>query len=334
MQDQKITVNFIERRDADTSSIEKVFRKIASQEVFESVNVIFEKLKYGNSFKGMLQNLLNFRPQSADIYHVTGHVNYYAMPLPKDRTVLTIHDLQILKVRRGIRRFIIKKFLFDMPVNRARYVTAISENTKRELIKETGCDPKKIKVIENPLTIVEAESHREFNFERPTILQVGTAPHKNLARTIEAVAGMQCKLVILGEVNEEITESLKQNNIDYENRKNLSDEEMSVEYQNADIVVFCSLAEGFGLPIVEAQAMKVPVITSDLSPMKEVAGGGALLVDPFNSDAIKNAVERITNDAALRKRLVEKGTVNIKRFDPAKIANDYLQLYQKMLSAK
>jgi glycosyltransferase involved in cell wall biosynthesis len=102
------------------------------------------------------------------------------------------------------------------------------------------------------------------------------------------------------------------------------------EYRNADIVSFCSLAEGFGLPIIEAQALGVPVITSNISPMKEVAGEGALLVDPNNPDCIAAGIAEIINNEALRMKIVGTGSENVRRFSPEHVAGQYWKLYMEI----
>ena len=94
------------------------------------------------------------------------------------------------------------------------------------------------------------------------------------------------------------------------------------------MISFCSLLEGFGLPILEAQATGRPVITSNLSSMPEVAGNGALLVDPYDVNAIRKGILRIIQDGALRENLIVKGLENVKRFSPQKVADAYVELYR------
>ncbi len=118
-------------------SIEKVFRQVAKNLPQEKFSIVFQQLKYANDLFGTLKNLFFFQKKEADIYHITGHVHYMALLLPKNNTVLTIHDAGILHIRRGLRRYILKKLLFDLPVKRLKYITAVSETTKREVVLHT-----------------------------------------------------------------------------------------------------------------------------------------------------------------------------------------------------
>jgi glycosyltransferase involved in cell wall biosynthesis len=96
------------------------------------------------------------------------------------------------------------------------------------------------------------------------------------------------------------------------------------------MVVFASLYEGFGLPILEAQAMGRPVITSNFGAMKEAAGEGALLVDPYSVEAIQEAILRITREPALREDLIAKGLRNVERFRAEAVARQYAGIYRRM----
>lgn len=330
----KTKILFIERKLGDFTSIENVFRQIADYLSKDKFEFSFQKLIFGNSLTGVLKNLLFFRKEKADIYHVTGHIHYIALLLPPERTVLTIHDLGFLHTRKGARRFVLKKILLDLPVKKLKYITAVSETTKREIIDYTSCDTEKIRVIENPLRDgFRAAGQKNFDPENPVILQVGTMDNKNIPNLAKALNGINCKLKIVGKLNSELIRVLNENQIVYENIFDLDDEQMKQAYADCDIVAFCSTYEGFGLPILEAQAMQKPVITSDLSPMKEVAGEGAFLADPADVSSIREGILKIIDDENYRKNLIEAGVRNIERFAPSNIAGQYERLYSEMIEA-
>ena len=330
----KAKILYIERKQESGVSIEKVFRQIAKRLDIEKFEYSFQKLPYSNNTIGTLKNLLFFRKSKNDIYHVTGHAHYIALVLPKKNTVLTIHDLVILNIRKGLRRYVLKKLLIDFPVKRLKYITAVSDATKRDIVFHTGCDEKKIRVIENPLQEhFFLEKKKNFNAACPTILQIGTTENKNLKNLIKALEGINCTLNIIGKIDSEISLLLKRHQVRYINKLNLDNEEIKKEYRDADVVAFCSTFEGFGLPIIEAQAMQTPVLTSNISPMKEVAGGGAVLVSPNDFTEIRNGILRIKNEEALRNEIVKKGLENIKRFEPRYISSLYEKLYEEILNS-
>lgn len=175
---------------------------------------------------------------------------------------------------------------------------------------------------------------KAFNAENPRILQVGTAPRKNVSRLVSAIEGLRCNLHLVGPLSDEIERHLKSCRIDYENSVNIGDAELLKAYDKADIVVFVSLEEGFGMPIIEAQATGRPVIVSDLSPMRDIAGAGALVVDPTDIEAIRTAIRRIVEDEGTRDRIIAAGLENVKRFNANEIAEQYVQVYRRIADGK
>ncbi|MCD6556542.1 MAG: glycosyltransferase, partial [Bacteroidales bacterium] len=164
-------------------------------------------------------------------------------------------------------------------------------------------------------------------------LQIGTKANKNLENLIPALEGISCKLTIIGKLSEKQTALLKTHEIDYENHFNLPFLVLLDTYKQADIVTFISTYEGFGVPILEAQASGRPVITSNISPMKEVAGEGALLVNPENPEEITSAFNQLITDAELRKDLIEKGLKNVKKYSAKSVADQYYSLYKSVYNA-
>ena len=100
------------------------------------------------------------------------------------------------------------------------------------------------------------------------------------------------------------------------------------------MVVFASLYEGFGLPILEAQAMGRPVITSNFGAMSEAAGDGALIVGPYSVEAIRDAILRVKNEPGLREELIAKGLRNAAKFSADAVALKYAQIYKNLATAE
>src|SRR5688572_24832809 len=323
---------YVERPLIEWVSIEKVFRQVAAELPTEHFEATFEKAPFGNNLTGIIRNLIYFRPKAADLYHITGQIHYMALVLPVRKTILTVHDLRFLHDKTGLRRLVLKKLLLDWPLRRLRYITAISEATRQELIEYGSIDGDRITVIENPLRS-EFVFRREkpFDSECPVILQVGTLANKNIPNLIDAISGLRCRLVIIGKIDEPLLQLLKHKNIDFENRVDLDDTALVAEYESCDLVAFCSTYEGFGLPIIEAQALRKPVITSDRSPMKEVAGDAAILVDPDDVESIRKGIVTLINDEAVRRRIVQDGAENAKRFEAAAITKVYVAYYRAIL---
>lgn len=323
---------FVERRSSDSVSIQRVFRQVAKDLPADEFDIGFQQVPYGNGIGAIIKNLLFFRPEPADLYHVTGDIHYITLRLPRNKTVLTIHDLVFLRRRTGIRGWFIRQLFLKLPLRRVARVTTVSHVTNVEIVRESSVSLASITVIENPLLDgFTAENERVFNSDCPILLQIGTAPNKNLATVAEALKDVRCRLRIIGRLDITQEKLLKQNDISYKSISELDEIAIVEEYRNADIVLFCSTYEGFGLPIIEAQAMRRPVVTSDLAPMNWVAGEGAVLVDPNDPASIREGVESIIRDPDLRRGVIDAGTENIRRFDAKAIAAKYSALYRELL---
>jgi glycosyltransferase involved in cell wall biosynthesis len=271
--------------------------------------------------------LLRFR---SGLFHITGHVHYAVLALPKASTILTIHDLVFLQTYKGLRRSVMKWLFLDLPVQKAKWVTTVSQKSKEEIIKFTKCDPSKIIVIANPLAdncMVDLNS--SFS-EVPRLLFVGTKPNKNLENVIPALFGLNIKLRIIGELTSKQHLLLSKFEIKYSDTFNLSDDELWREYQNADMILFPSLYEGFGLPVIEGFCAGKPVITSDISPMKDIACDAAFLVDPHSVSSIRDGVKAVIANPELRKSKVEKGKLIASSYQSIKIYSEYENLWKQV----
>lgn len=329
---KKSKLVFVSRKPSDSVSIERVFNQIAKDLPADRFDLEVQNVPYGNSAFGILMNLLFFRPEPADVYHITGQIHYITLRLPKNKTLLTVHDLIFLHRRKGIRHYLLKKLFLDLPLKKLDLVTAISTATKDEIVQQTKCDPSKIRVIENPLSDgFEAEPVKPFDEKCPVILQIGTGANKNVPTLIRALNSVSCKLRIIGRLDANINQALAETDTRFENAPYVDEKEMVEEYRKADIVAFCSVYEGFGLPIIEAQAMQKPVITSNVSPMRDVAGHGAHLSNPNDVASIKSGVLKIIREPDHRRELVNNGIENVRRFDGRKLAMKYVEAYNELM---
>jgi glycosyltransferase involved in cell wall biosynthesis len=116
----------------------------------------------------------------------------------------------------------------------------------------------------------------------------------------------------------------------YEVASSISFESLLEKYQQTDIVMLCSTLEGFGMPIIEAQATGRVVLTSNCSSMPDVAGNGALLVDSLSIKSMREGLEKLISDATLREKLIQAGFENVIRFDAETISEQYYRLYKAL----
>ena len=279
-----------------------------------------------------LKNALAARKHQGNVNHITGDVNYLALFLSPHKTIITIHDCEFINRNKGIKRWVLFYVWLKWPVERARKVTAISNATKNDLIKLTRINQEKINVIYNPLTIPIANERTPSSNNIPRVLHIGTKSNKNLERTINALSGLVFHLDVVGRLNVTQLNLLKSADLSYTNHVEVPNCKLIRLYQLVDVLCFASLSEGFGLPILEAQANGCPVLTSNCSSMPEVGSDSVHYVDPLNEVEIKEGVIKILSDKSYRDDLIKKGYENVKRFEPSVIANQYLEVYQSMMS--
>jgi glycosyltransferase involved in cell wall biosynthesis len=312
-------------------SIERLCHVLAN-EIQQQADVCTYTLPYASSALGAAANLLCLPKTRDTIYHVIGDAHYAALALPKARTVVTFHDAVLLHRLSGLKRRLLLEYSYRRPMRRARVVTTVSEFAKSELEKMCGDLALAVHVVHNPadpaFVWVEPESHRA----RPRILQVGTAAHKNVDVVIQALAGMECDLHIVGSPDVRLVQLARELGVRVEWHMRVTDQELVDLYATSTLVTFASSYEGFGLPILEAQAVGRPVIASRCCSLPEVAGDAALFVTPGNAAELRSAIQRLLGEPALVEKLVEKGRQNVTRFSHQRIASEYLALYQSLLN--
>jgi glycosyltransferase involved in cell wall biosynthesis len=314
-----------------------------------------EKLEMPFTSRGIFSiifNLFYLSRFKKGLFHITGDVHYAILALPKDRTILTIHDLVFLHTYSGLRRALLKWIFLDLPVKKAKYITTISEKSKQEILDYTNCNPEKILVIPNPVDPIFAASTpstsstpstvlTSLNLPQPpstslttstpsTLLFLGTKPNKNLELTIAALFGLDLHLRIIGELTRKQEEMLAKFKINYSVVFSISPEQLVEEYRNAKVILFPSTYEGFGLPVIEGFQAERPVITSNISPMKEVAGDAAVLVDPYSVASIREGVINLLSSHQRQMELVEAGKEKVANYQPGFIAGLYQELWRKL----
>lgn len=267
------------------------------------------------------------RQNKGEINHITGDVHYLLYFLKSKKTIVTVHDIMYYHYLHGIKKWL-WKVLYIYPLRKAAFVTFISDFAKQQVLETIHLPENKMKIIPNPVNPNFRFTFKRFNASKPRILHIGTMKRKNLHRTILALKDIACHLRIIGHIDSETIRLLHENNIDYSNSFDLNESQLIQEYQEADIINFPSLFEGFGMPIIEGQTVGRVVVTSNLSPMKEVAGNGAFLVNPLSVDEIRKAYSTIIASEDLRDLLIRRGVENSSYYAASKIAREYMQIYQ------
>lgn len=323
-----MNINYFYRNKKTGYSIGAVFDTLVNEiKINNNIVRTFLPSNYAN-ITAIIKNGLYAKEQEKNGYinHITGDVHYLLWFLNGKKTVVTVHDIMYYYYLKGLKKFI-WKILYILPLKRAAQVTFISEFAYKQVSEVIHLDKSRVHIIPNPVDNSFEYSPKEFNSEKPILLHIGTVERKNLARTIEALNGITCHLRIIGKINEQTVELLKKNKIEYSNSFDLSHEEIVEEYKKADIINFPSLFEGFGMPIIEGQATGRIVITSNLSPMKEVAGNGAILVNPYSVEDIRKAYKTVIQEKGTRDNLLQECMCNIKKYRIDNIANKYEKIY-------
>jgi glycosyltransferase involved in cell wall biosynthesis len=284
-----------------------------------------------------------------DVVH--GLANIVPIVAPRVASVVTLLDLIWLHFPNTMsRRATLTMRLSALPSARAAdRVIAISQAAKRDMVATAGINPRKIDVtplgvrdgaMAEPAAEEDLRATLDLAQARVVLCVAQKREHKNLARLIRAVAGMESdvKLVLVGSPtpHEEELRALAQE-LDAADRVCfpgwLSDSELEGLYRLAAVFVLPSLEEGFGLPLLEAMRRDVPVACSDVSSMPEVAGDAAALFDPLDVDDMRGAIERVLGDRALADRLVAAGRERCRVFTWEATARATLDSYRRAMAA-
>jgi len=287
-----------------------------------------------------------------DLFHATEHL----LPrLSSIRTVFTLHDLIFLfhpETHKPLNRWFLT-LMMPRFLRAADAIIAVSECTKRDAIRFYGIPEENITVIYEGVNPrfrpvgPEAMAAVRARYDLPEhfILYVGTIePRKNLTVLLEAFSNLQsaiCNLHLVfvgkkGWLYEGFFRRLRE--LGLEDRVIFTgyvpDEDLPAIYSAAELFVFPSLYEGFGLPVLEAMACGTPVVCSNTSSLPEVAGDAALLVDPTDVCALAGAMERALRDETLRATLRVRGIERARRFTWARAAQETMQVYENVAALR
>ncbi|MFI8604786.1 glycosyltransferase [Cellulophaga baltica] len=324
-------INYIFRHPEVGFSIQRVFQTVnlGVKKVFDTEETFLPNSK--SNIPAILENGVFARKKQLDINHITGDAHYLVYFLNKSNTIVTVHDIMYYSYLSGIKRKL-WKVLYIKSLKKAKKVVFISEFAQQQVLNEISLKKNQYSIIPNPVSPDFIFKPKEFNTTKPVILHIGgKLERKNLARTIKALENISCHLRIIGKLSKKNSLLLHECKTDFSNVFNLTNEEIVMEYENCDIVNFPSLFEGFGMPIIEGQAVGRIVVTSNIPPMNQVAGGGAVLVEPSEIKSIHEGYKNIIANDVFRKKMILKGLENVEKYKLSTITKQYTSLYNELI---
>jgi glycosyltransferase involved in cell wall biosynthesis len=256
----------------------------------------------------------------------------------KQPVVVTVHDLSHLDFYSRWHRMYYNT-IFKPLYRRCDAIICVSEYTRMRFLEWSGISKTKVHLVSNGgASSSFYENSETLKLQFPYILYPGNhRGYKNLERLVQAylgssLPGQGIHLVMTGAEDaylRELARGSRRNDFIHFTGP-LPFEDIPKLYKGSLAVVFVSLSEGFGLPILEGMASGVPVLTSNTTAMPEVAGEAALLVDPYSLDQLKSGLERIVSDEVLREELVEKGRGQATKYEWKRSAAEFWGIIDRL----
>ena len=316
-------------------------------DILENSNVHFVETSKGTMSRQFKMGK-NAQKENADIFHgLSGE-----LPLKWDKKpikkIVTIHDLIFVRYPQYYSFFDRKIHLwkFKKAANSANKIIAISEQTKRDIIQFLKVPENKIEVIyqgchkafkEQQSNELIQNTKQKFNLPERFILNVGTIEErKNLLNIVKAIKGTEIPLVVVGKKTkyfQKITGFIQKNKMEKQIHflEGVSMDELAVIYKLADIFVYPSFFEGFGIPVIEALYSKTVTITSNTSCLPEAGGPDSVYIYPNNYLDIQSKIKFLWDNESERKRRADKGFEFVQKFNDEPISNQLMSLYKKIL---
>lgn len=322
-------------------------KMLNNQEAFEIIAPPDSTSKIKKSLWRSYHMSQELEEHQLDLFHGMSNELPNGIHKTKVPSVVTIHDLIFIRYPEFY-KYIDRKLYFEKvkyACKSATKVIAISEQTKADIIKYIGTAPDKIQILHqsvSPLFFDAAETEKvkaKYKLPGKFILAVGTIEErKNQLSILKAleVAGIDIPLVLVGnptsycnDIHKYLAEKGIKDKVIF--LKNIPEKDLAGIYQLAELSVYISVFEGFGLPVIEAMACNCPVITSNASCLPETAGDAAILCSPDDAEELGKQISKILNDETFRNELKLKGKERALEFQPQKYAERLLKLYNDII---
>lgn len=291
----------------------------------------------------------NIKKEHLDIYHGLSNELPFRINRIGIKTVVTIHDLIFLRYPQFYS--LIDRIIYN---TKAKYackvadrIIAVSECTKRDIVQYYNINPGKIDVVyqgcfpifkQSADTLKKKEVRHNYNLPSKYLLSVGSIePRKNILLIVKALRQIpDIHFVAVGRQREYAQEVLQ-----YATANNLSDRvhlisdvpltDMPAIMQQAEIFIYPSLYEGFGIPIIEAINSGIPVIGATGSCLEESGGPNTIYINPLDENELAEQIVKVLNDSTLRKTMIEEGKKYVQRFSDEKCTASLMNVYKKIL---
>jgi len=280
-----------------------------------------------------------------DVFHQTDFASYYFPVIKGRKMVTTFHDMNYTKCKDVYTNTVTndvneREILQKKSLQRADKIISVSHNTKKDLIEYWNIEPEKIVVIHHGVDKNKIENLEATRIiAEPYLLFVGERyGFKNFTRFIQAFSIISkkypdLKLVCTGRAfsNEEINEMKCLKVLDKAIQISANEVTMARLYRDAEMFVYPSFSEGFGMPVLEAMVYDCPVVVSNLSSIPEVAGDAGIYFDPYQVDDIAEKIESLLVSPSLSKEKVALGIKQLENFSWEKSAQKHLAVYQSLM---
>lgn len=331
----------------------KTKKNVDTQDFFENKYNIVKPTKGNKNIWRSYKCRKEIQDLNIDLFHGLSHEIPFGLKKLGIKTVVTIHDL-IYKTYPKDFKLIDRKiydYKFKYACNNSDKIIAVSQSTKNDLQKLYNIPEQKIEVVyqscmlqyKNINSELEKKTIKE-KYELPDkfLLYVGSIiKRKNLLGIVKAIRKIDSKerlpLVVIGngkKYKNEVLKYIEKHNLkDYVLfTKGISFQDLPLVYQLAEIFIYPSFYEGFGIPIIEALWSKTPVITSNISSLPEAAGDGAFYCDPNRPKTITEGIQKILTNPEYKNKLLEHGYNHVQKFNSEVNANKLMEVYKSVLN--